>query len=229
MPARNSIKLYIENSYYHIYNRGVEKRIIFLDQQDYSIFLKYLSDYLLPKDEKFLKQQLSNPALSCREKDGILRLLRLNNFADEITFLAYCLMPNHIHFLIKQRSPTAIDKFMQSLSTRYIMYFNRKYKRVGALFQAVYKAVLVAHEAQFLHLTKYIHKQALTLKGKTLEPIQPCSYTDYIGRKKTTWIKPDEILSYFSKTNPRLSYKAFMEESDDFEDINSLAIDNLGT
>lgn len=218
MPARNSIKLYIDDGYYHIYNRGVEKRLIFLDQQDYSVFLKYLSDYLLPKDEKFLKTQLSSPTLSSREKDGILRLLRLNNFADEITFLAYCLMPNHFHFFIKQKSPTSIDKFMQSLSTRYIMYFNRRYKRVGTLFQAVYKAVLVSHEAQFINLTKYIHKQALELT-------QPSSYENYIGKKKTLWVKPDEVLSYFSKTNLRLTYKAFMEEGDDFESINKQIID----
>ena len=225
MPARNSIKLYIEDGYYHIYNRGVEKRLIFLDQQDYSVFLKYLSDYLLPKDEKFLRQQLSNPTLSSREKDGILRLLRLNNFADEITFLAYCLMPNHFHLFIKQKSPTSIDKFMQSLSTRYTMYFNKKHKRVGSLFQAVYKAILVTHEAQFLYLTKYIHKQALRSKGETLESIQPSSYENYTGKKESPWVKPDEVLSYFSKTNPRLSYKTFVEENDDFEIITKLIID----
>ena len=54
MPARNSIKQYIENGYYHIYNRGVEKRLIFLDEQDYSVFLSYLKEYLLPKNESEL-------------------------------------------------------------------------------------------------------------------------------------------------------------------------------
>lgn len=226
MPARNSIKIYIENGYYHIYNRGVEKRLIFLDQQDYLVFLKYLSDYLLPKDEKSLRTQLSNPTLSFKEKGRILRLLRLNNFADEITFLAFCLMPNHFHFFIKQKSSNSIDKFMQSLSTRYIMYFNRRYKRVGTLFQAVYKAASVVHEAQFLYLTKYIHKQGLASKGETLEPIQPSSYKDYIGEAKIPWVKPDEVLFYFSKTNPKLSYKSFVEEKDDFEIISSLTIDD---
>lgn len=225
MPARNSIKFYVENGYYHIYNRGVEKRLIFLDQLDYSVFLKYLSDYLLPKDEVSLRKQLSSISLSSREKDRILRLLRLNNFADEITLLAYCLMPNHFHFFIKQKSPTSIDKFMQSLSTRYIMYFNRRHKRIGTLFQAVYKAVSVIHEMQFLYLTKYIHKQALASKGETLEPIQPSSYEDYLRIENTPWVKPNEVLSYFSKTNPTLTYQAFVEETDDYENIASIAID----
>src|SRR3989344_5374910 len=137
MPSRNSTKLYLEHSYYHIYNRGVEKRLIFLDQQDYSVFLNYLKEYLLPKDEKNLRDQLSNSNTSYRQKDKILGILRLNNFADEITLLAYCLMPNHFHFFVRQKSSKSIDSFIQSLGTRYTMYFNRKYKRVGSLFQAV--------------------------------------------------------------------------------------------
>ncbi len=229
MPARNSIKQYLENGYYHIYNRGVEKRIIFLDQQDYSVFLNYLKEYLLPKDEKSLLEQLSSPTTTYREKDKILRLLRLNNFADEITLLAYCLMPNHFHFFIKQKSAQSIDKFMQSLGTRYTMYFNRKYKRVGSLFQAVYKAVLVVHEDQFIYLSKYIHKQALASKGETLQgkKEQPSSYPEYLRKRKTVWVRPEEVVSYFSKTNPKLSYQAFVEEiGDEFTIIQNVLLEN---
>ena len=59
MPAKNSLKEYSSNSYYHIYNRGVEKRLIFQDDQDYAVFLSYLQNYLMPKDIKSLTQQLS--------------------------------------------------------------------------------------------------------------------------------------------------------------------------
>ena len=161
MPARNSVKQYVENSYYHLYNRGVEKRQIFQDSQDRSVLLNYLKEYLLPKDGKVLLDKLSEPDLSSKGRDRIVKLLRLNNFSREITLLAYCLMPNHFHFFIKQESADSIDKFMNSLCTRYTMYFNRKYKRVGPLFQGVYKAVLVKSEEQFLYLSSYIHKQAL--------------------------------------------------------------------
>src|SRR3989344_6529764 len=102
MPSRNETKQYVTNGFYHIYNRGVEKRIIFLDQQDYAVFLSYLKEYLLPKNEKELYERLSDPNTSAKEKDKILRLLRMNNFAEEIILLAYCLMPNHFHFFIKQ-------------------------------------------------------------------------------------------------------------------------------
>lgn len=218
MPGKNSIKQYLENGYYHIYNRGVEKRLIFLDKQDYGVFLSYLKEYLLPKNEKGLLNQLSIPTISPKEKDHILKKLKLNNFADEIILLAYCLMPNHFHLFIKQKNAKSIDKFMNSLFTRYTMFFNKKYKRVGALYQDVYKAILVDNEEQFIYLSKYIHKQALNLQGDALE-VQPSSYLDYLEKTKTEWIKPEEILINFSKTNPNLSYESFVIEDDDFGSI----------
>lgn len=207
VPAKNSRKKYVENGYYHIYNRGVEKRIIFLDRQDYSVFLGYLKSYLLPKNEKELHEQLSDPNISSTTRGKILKLLRLNNFNKEITLLAYCLMPNHFHFFLKQKSTGTIDSFMNSLATRYTMYFNRKYKRVGHLYQGVYKAVLVTSDEQFIHLSRYIHKQAL--------PIQPSSYSDYILKSKTEWVHPEEVLVYFSRSDKKHSYQNFVGEVGD--------------
>lgn len=229
MPSKNSIKIYTEDSYYHIYNRGVEKRLIFQDTQDYSVLLSYLKEYLTSKNELELRQKLSDPNTSYKEKDKILKLLRMNNFYGEISLLAYCLMPNHFHFFIKQKSALSIDKFMQSLCTRYTMYFNRKYKRVGSLFQAVYKAVLVRTEEQFIYLSKYIHKQALALQGETLqgwEEKQPCSFAEYLKFRKTSWVKPQEVSDYFSKTNPTLSYKSFILEQDDYSIIQNLTLED---
>ena len=227
MPAKNTIKQYLGNGYYHIYNRGVEKRVIFQDNQDYNVFLKYLAEYLSPKDEVGLKNQLADPSLNSKERDRLLKLLRLNNFFLEVTLLAYCLMPNHFHLFIKQRNSTSIDKFMQSLLTRYSLYFNRKYQRVGTLFQSAYKALLISSEDQYLHLTRYIHHQS-TFQGNTLEPRkeQPSSYPEYLGNKVTSWVEPNEILSYFSKTNPNLSYESFVKQQDDFNLIGSYDLDN---
>lgn len=227
MPARNVRKEYIANNYYHLYNRGVEKRLIFLDAQDRGVFLGYLKEYLLPKNEEAIRKQLSNPAISSKDRDHLLKQLRLNNFAEYITLLAYCLMPNHFHLFIKQHSETAIHSFIQSLCTRYTMYFNRRYKRVGSLFQGVYKAVRVETNEQFLHLSRYIHKQALALQGETLEPqdAKPSSYPEFIGRRKSMWVHPEKILAHFSKNVPLLSYEAFVAESEDSHYLSTFTLD----
>ncbi|MDP3733088.1 MAG: transposase [Candidatus Daviesbacteria bacterium] len=228
MPARNRTKKYTENGYYHIYNRGVEKRLIFTDEQDYAVFLSYLNDYLTPKKEKELQDRFSDPNTSYREKDKIIKLLRLKNYNDEVTVLAYCLMPNHFHLFLKQKSIDSINQFLHSLGTRYTMYFNRKHKRIGPLYQDIYKAVSIDSEEQFVYLSKYIHKQTLALQGPALRDYeQPSSYPEYIGKRKTQWIHPEEVLNYFSKTNPKLSYKAFVEESDDFSIIQKKTLEEI--
>lgn len=233
MPSRNSIKQYLEGGYYHIYNRGVEKRTIFQDEQDYAVFLSYLRNYLLPKDSDALAARLANPNISYKEREGVLKLLRLNNFFDEILLLAFCLMRNHFHFLIKQIKSTSMDTFMNSLITRYVMYFNRKYKRVGPLFQDVYKAVLVESDAQLVYLTAYIHRNPLVYMPRTkgvpfrawLLEKQPSSYAKYLGLQRTEWVRSEEIMPFFSKTKQAENYADFVGETEDFSLVNKLLID----
>lgn len=231
MASKNSRKLYLEEGYYHIYNRGVEKRKIYLDLQDYGVFLSYLKEYLSPKNEEALSEKLSDPNIGYKEKDSILKLLRRNNFYGEIFLMAYCIMPNHFHLMIKQTSALSIDKFMNSLALRYAIYFNRKYKRIGKLFQDVYKAVFIESDEQLLHLSRYIHQNPLN-KNKPIKQYttsdflsQPSSYPEYLGQRNSTWVITNTILSYFSKTNPKLSYKSFVEETEDIAIIQKQLID----
>jgi putative transposase len=211
VPSKNSIKQYLENGFYHLYNRGVEKREIFKDSQDYGVFLGYVKEYLVPRDDNMLFEMLASGNLSWPEKSKILQLLRLNNFAGEIDLIAYCLMPNHFHFLVHQKDPGSIDKFMNSLGTRYSMYFNKRHDRVGSLYQDVYKAVLVTNDVQLLHLSRYIHKQAF-LKGDAFES-QPSSYLEYCGARNTEWIKSQVVLDFFPSQSRVEAYKSFVEDS----------------
>jgi putative transposase len=211
MPARNAIKIYVENGYYHVYNRGVEKRSIFQDQRDYQTFLSFLGEYLQPKNEQALMKNLSLSGLTAREKDHILKSITRNNFNQRITVLAYALMPNHFHLFLRQTEAGALDRFMRSLCTRYVIYFNRRYKRVGSLFQGVYKAALIDDEAYFSHISRYIHKQAIDDPKTEGKWEQPSSYAEYIGQRKTDWIHPDDVLSLLAKTS-KLSYTQFVAE-----------------
>lgn len=213
MPAKNRIKQYVENGYYHIYNRGVEKRVVFADAQDYAVFLSYIKTYLTAKDTQSLKDVLANESANSKEKDVALKLLRMNNFFEDLTLLSYCLMPNHFHFLVHQKEPDTIDRFMNSLGTRYSMYFNRKYKRVGPLFQGLYKAVLITSDEHLIHVSRYIHRNPAS-QGPALQKNTYSSYGDYLGIKKTSWVDKNGILSlpYFAKQGIS-SYRSFVEDS----------------
>lgn len=212
MPAKNSVKEFVSDSYYHIYNRGVEKRNIFQNPQDYSVFLSYLKTYLLPKDEITLRSVIADKSRSYKEKDQALKALRLNNFSDSIRLVSYCLMPNHFHFLVKQTEAMTIDRFMQSFCTRYTLYFNRKYRRVGGLFQGLYKAVRITTDEQLLHLSRYIHRNpiALASQGGTLRSYSYSSYIQYLGDIHANWVHAEDILGYFEKSGYQ-GYQKYVE------------------
>lgn len=218
MAAKNSIKILLPNNFYHVYNRGVEKRKIFLDSQDHAVFLSYLKTYLEPKDEDFLKEVATSPQSSWKEKDKASKELKLKNYYSDIELLCYALMPNHFHFLVKLINPS-LNSFMNSLGTRYSMYFNKKYKRSGVLFQDAYKAVTVESEEQLLHLSRYIH---LNPKGKPY----PTSLPNYLGNQNASWVKENYILSYFSDKNPKCGYNDFLGMPKDDSFISELFLDD---
>jgi putative transposase len=217
MAAKNSIKQYVDNSFYHLYNRGVEKKVIFRDEQDYRVFLSYLKVYLEPKDTRALERIIGDDNAPWKVKSEALKLLRLNNFNDTLSLLSYCLMPNHFHFLIYQTNADTIDRFMNSLGSRYTKYLNNKYRRVGSLFQGVYKAVLVESEEQLLYVSRYIHRNPSSLQDlqddvlEYFETYPYSSYGDYIGKRHTEWVKPEMILGSFSKSNS-FSYASFAKQ-----------------
>ena len=224
MPSKNAIKEYGAGGYYHLYNRGVNRRLIFKDQKDYSTFLSYLQFYLTPP------QTLRGDSSQAQFPIAPTKVLK--NYYDEIKLLSYCLMPNHFHLMVQQNTDHGIDHFMRSLITKYVRYFNTRHNRVGHLFQDTYKAVRITDEYQFTYLTKYIHRNPLSLPTFKESPhrlgsYKYSSYPNYLHLFTQTWIHPEDILIYFSKTNARLSYQNFVEESepDDITIISQLTLD----
>ena len=113
MPGRNIRKVYAADSFYHIYNRGVNKQDIFLDEQDYSFFLGLFKRYLS-----------SAPA---HDKKG----RQYSWFRKEIELLTFCLMPNHFHLLVYQHEPEGMTHLLRAVMSSYGMYFNQKHKFLG--------------------------------------------------------------------------------------------------
>ncbi len=223
VPSKNAIKEYEAGAYYHIYNRGVEKRVVFMDEMDYSVFISYLDIYLSIPDLQ---------GYSLKEKIPPSRVLK--NYFGEIKLLTYCLMPNHFHLMVRQESDHGIDHFMRSLLTKYVRYFNSKYKRVGSLFQDTYKAVKVESEYQLVYLSKYIHRNPVGITYEDtpcrLEDYRYSSYGNYLQKFSQKWIDIEEILGLFGSVNRQISYlnyKEFVEEStdEDFIFIKDVVLD----
>lgn len=189
MPSRNRIKLYAPNSYYHAYNRGVEKRKIFLNQEDYSVFLSLLKRHL---DGEGATDKFGRP---------------YKDLSRSVEILAFCLMPNHFHLLIHQIEDGGMTDLLQRVMTAYVIYFNRKYRRVGNLFQDRFKAAIILDDSYLLHLSRYIHLNPLSL-GEDINSYLLSSYPNYLGKRKATWVKPDRILSMQLAG----SYEQFVDE-----------------
>lgn len=179
MPSKNSIKQYAPHSYYHVYNRGLDKQDIFRDTQDYRFFLKLLGKYL---DSSYTRtpREIPRPSL-----------------ASSIELVAFCLMPNHLHILLYQLDDEkALEKLFRSVMTGYVMYFNQKYKRFGPLFQGRYKASLIDSDAYLYHISRYIHLNPLDIE-KSYEDYPYSSYSLYKLPKQPTFIKTSRVLNLF--------------------------------
>ncbi|CAN5628587.1 hypothetical protein BH23PAT2_BH23PAT2_08740 [soil metagenome] len=194
MPARNIVKYYAVDSFYHIYNRGVEKRKIFLDDNDYRYFL-----YLL---KRHLGKEIA------QDKAGRL----LPNYRQEVELLAFCLITNHFHLLIWQKDLDGMTKFMRSICTSYTVYFNKKYKRVGKLLQGAFKAKRITTDEYYQHISRYIH---LNPPSEPLE-YEWSSIAYYSGELQADWIKPQKILDIFGSWQ---TYKLFLEDYADHKEI----------
>ncbi len=136
------------DGFYHLYNRGVAKQAIFLTQEDYERFLLTLAYYI----ESVPEQRLSftTPTLRKTIESNVV-----NNPLVDI--LAYCLMPNHFHLIVRQRAENGVSTFMRRSLNSYTRAFNARYHRVGPVFQGVYQAVGVESDEQFLHVSRYVH------------------------------------------------------------------------
>lgn len=184
MPYR--IIPFVDGQFYHLYNRGLNKQQTFSDRRDYNRFVKTLFYY-----------QIANPKprFSFYKPDGIYNVDSTKKIVD---IVAYCLMPNHFHLLVKQVRDGGISEFMRKFIHSYTKYRNTKNKLQGPIFQAIFKAVLIETDEQLLHVSRYIHLNPLVSHlVKDLNSYPWSSYQTYIGLNNDERVAKKEILSFF--------------------------------
>lgn len=208
----------ITGKYYHIYNRGVEKRTIFQSRSDYQRLFESINFYRFYPTPRKLSTHLNLRTTGLVSQINQSKLVRI---------ICFCFMPNHIHLLVQQLCEGGISEFMRRLADSYTRFYNTKYNRVGPLFQGKFKAKIVETDEYLLQLSKYIHRNPLTLPMWKQDPkivLNKYSYSSYplfqqnqqaTGIFPSSFCEPEEILNYFNELNSHLSYQSFVEESEE--------------
>lgn len=192
------------NEVYHVFNRGVEERKVFLNKRDYDRFFESFIYYQKEKlPTRFSLREKSLP----KDKD----FAKLENLGE---IICYCLMPTHFHFLLRQIKDKGISSFMSRLTNSYTRYFNTRHRRIGPLFQGSFKAVRIETEEQLIHVSRYIHlNPVVDFLVKDIKDYDYSSYLEYIGARKGDFCQKDLVLSYFSTTK---DYEKFVLDHEDY-------------
>ncbi len=165
--------------YYHLFNRGVNKQIIFHDKTDWARFLFLILYLQSPKVfqnisrpvQEFVKHSVFNIDAGSVVKDRVVELI------------SFCIMPNHFHLIVKEVEEGGISIYMQRVLNAYSKYYNTKYQRSGHIFQGPYRAVHVEDNDQLLYLSAYVHRN-------------PREISVYLGREdKYIWSSYSDLIT----------------------------------
>lgn len=210
MFAMNRKISFSEGEYYHLYCRGVEKRDIFLDNKDRERFqaLLFLCNGTKPVVYRLVQGET----------------LYQTDVGEKITAIgAYTLMPNHVHITAKEISENGVTEFMRKVNTAYSMYFNKKYERVGPLFQGAFGAEHITRDEHLKYLFAYIHLNLIKLiepKWKEIgiknlkrakDVLEQYSFSSYLSYRSKSR-KEDNILS-------KKEFPDYFSHEHDFEDF----------
>lgn len=216
------------DEYYHIYNRGVDKRIIFSDKFDYKRFILLL--YLCNGENSVNMSNLIEKGVPFSEIFNIDR-------GDQLVDIgAFCLMPNHFHLLLHEKIEGGISKFMEKLATAYVMYFNTKNERKGSLFEGTFKAKHIDNDAYLNWMLSYIHTNPIKLVDPSwkengmsdsatvksfIQNYKYSSYQDYFmdNRTESVILNKGAFPDNFSQLD---DFEEMIKEFDSFSDSNQI-------
>ncbi len=192
MPKRNRLKVYGADNYYHLYNRGVNKQDIFREPEDYFYFLSLFKRHL---SSEVSKDSSGRPH---------------TKFNEDVELIAFCMMPNHFHLLCYLKEPNGISKLMQSVLTAYSMYFNKKYRRTGGLFEGPFLASRITNDGYLWHVSRYIHLNPLDI-GSDFKQYPYSSISYFSGDKHADWLHVDKLVKTKDESRQYLEFVADYE------------------
>lgn len=204
----------VTGEYYHVYNRGLGKRTVFQDRADYARFLFGVLYFQSPT----LIAQVGRNARTFSDHGGfeVSETLFSNvQNGKHVELVAFCLMPNHYHLVLRQLTDGAIPRYMQRVDLAYARYANLRHEHTGHLFQSPYRSRLVSDNEYLTHLSAYIHRNPRELKGwKGREHEYPwSSYQDYVTENRWGGLLAQEIiLDQFDGTKSS-NYSDFVKSS----------------
>ena len=197
--------LFANGEVYHIYNRSIEGRNIFLSSKYYKRAVIALYYYIF----KDLPLKLSK-FLLLEKEDREKFFDDLAKKEKRVEVISYCFMPNHFHFLLKQKEKMGIQRFISDFSNSYTRYFNKRQRRVGPIFQGSFKAVHIDTNEQLLHVSRYIHINpavSCLVSKEDLPDYLWSSLPEYLGNMEFEFCDKGLILDQFKS---RDDYKRFV-------------------
>ena len=192
-----------EPRYFHIYNRGASKDIVFQDDLDFVHFIRLINRYL---GSRIVTNRYYRP---------------YTNYRSRIRLHAYCLLNNHFHFVLEELEAGAMGRFMQSLKGAYCRSFNLRHNRTGVLFETKYQKREVGSTEDLMSVSRYVHLNAVAIQ-KDYENYRYSSLKYYLYGGAPEWLYIDTIASLFKSP---AEYLAFHE--DGLRDIAIKALDKI--
>lgn len=213
MPSRRDV--FLNNKYYHVFNKTLDGRKLFHNTGISRLFLNLVKYYRSSKaDIRYsLFRELPKELKEEREK-----LLAYQKYF-RVELFAYCLMPTHFHFLIKQKREKGIVRFMSDIVNSLTRNYNNLIHRKGPLFIPQFKSRMIVSDEQFIHVSRYIHlnphSSGIAATTKALIDYPYSSLTEYLDLKEEKMVNVEKILSYFN--NDSEDYKKFVLDNAEYQ------------
>jgi len=219
---------FVNNEYYHIYNRAVPNSLLFQEDEDYQKFKRGLKDF---NNKSYYEERAAMV-----RKYGFKELSSFLELTEKVVaVVAYCLLPNHFHLILKQLTTNGIPKFLHKIGTSFTNFNNKKYDRPGSLFQGTYKAIHVDNNDYLLWLSGYVNGNCEIHGLADTESYQWTSYSHFLGAKPDDLVVDNEIILNQFKELKELSsltgygkfVKVVIEESRKRKDLEKYLLEKI--